>query len=55
MVVEQIHREDALPPERAVLAGTVETAVNALWDAPPLIISAPSTATLADKYSTTQC
>ncbi len=28
---------DAVPPERAVLAGTVETAVNALWDAPPLI------------------
>ena len=26
-----------LPLERAVLAGTVETAVNALWDAPPLI------------------
>src|SRR3954447_25084636 len=25
-----------LPLERAVLAGTVETAVNALWDAPPL-------------------
>jgi threonine dehydrogenase-like Zn-dependent dehydrogenase len=28
---------DAMPPERAVLAGTVETAVNALWDAAPLI------------------
>lgn len=28
---------DGVPPERAVLAGTVETAVNALWDAPPLI------------------
>jgi NADPH:quinone reductase-like Zn-dependent oxidoreductase len=28
---------DEVPPERAVLAGTVETAVNALWDAPPLI------------------
>ncbi|WP_433273887.1 zinc-dependent alcohol dehydrogenase [Actinosynnema sp. CS-041913] len=28
---------DAVPPERAVLAGTVETAVNALWDAKPLI------------------
>lgn len=28
---------DDVPPERAVLAGTVETAVNALWDAPPLI------------------
>jgi threonine dehydrogenase-like Zn-dependent dehydrogenase len=28
---------DAVPPERAVLAGTVETAVNALWDATPLI------------------
>jgi len=26
-----------LPLERAVLAGTVETAVNALWDAPPLL------------------
>jgi threonine dehydrogenase-like Zn-dependent dehydrogenase len=26
-----------VPPARAVLAGTVETAVNALWDAPPLI------------------
>jgi threonine dehydrogenase-like Zn-dependent dehydrogenase len=26
-----------LPPRRAVLAGAVETAVNALWDAPPLI------------------
>jgi 2-desacetyl-2-hydroxyethyl bacteriochlorophyllide A dehydrogenase len=26
-----------LPPRRAVLAGTVETAVNALWDAAPLI------------------
>src|ERR1700761_9157323 len=28
---------DTVPPERAVLAGTVETAVNALWDAAPLI------------------
>jgi threonine dehydrogenase-like Zn-dependent dehydrogenase len=28
---------DDVPPHRAVLAGTVETAVNALWDAPPLI------------------
>ncbi|MGS2616783.1 dehydrogenase [Micromonospora sp. LZ34] len=28
---------DAVPPARAVLAGTVETAVNALWDAPPLL------------------
>ncbi|GLZ35794.1 dehydrogenase [Lentzea sp. NBRC 105346] len=28
---------DDVPPERAVLAGTVETAVNALWDAKPLI------------------
>lgn len=28
---------DGVPPERAVLAGTVETAVNALWDAAPLI------------------
>jgi threonine dehydrogenase-like Zn-dependent dehydrogenase len=26
-----------VPPMRAVLAGAVETAVNALWDAPPLI------------------
>ncbi|MDX6296702.1 MAG: hypothetical protein QOI51_559 [Nocardioidaceae bacterium] len=26
-----------VPPARAVLAGTVETAVNALWDAPPLL------------------
>ncbi len=26
-----------VPPDRAVLAGTVETAVNALWDAVPLI------------------
>jgi threonine dehydrogenase-like Zn-dependent dehydrogenase len=28
---------DAVPPSRAVLAGTVETAVNALWDARPLL------------------
>ncbi|MFC4529352.1 zinc-dependent alcohol dehydrogenase [Sphaerisporangium dianthi] len=28
---------EAVPPARAVLAGTVETAVNALWDAAPLI------------------
>jgi threonine dehydrogenase-like Zn-dependent dehydrogenase len=28
---------DGLPPSRAVLAGTVETAVNALWDAAPLV------------------
>jgi threonine dehydrogenase-like Zn-dependent dehydrogenase len=28
---------DAVPPDRAVLAGTVETAVNALWDAAPLV------------------
>lgn len=28
---------DAVPPERAILAGTVETAVNALWDAAPLV------------------
>ena len=28
---------DDVPPERAVLAGTVETAVNALWDAGPLV------------------
>lgn len=26
---------DAVPTARAVLAGTVETAINALWDAPP--------------------
>ncbi|MCY9783459.1 zinc-binding alcohol dehydrogenase [Nocardiopsis sp. EMB25] len=28
---------DGVPPGRAVLAGTVETAVNALWDARPLV------------------
>ncbi|HVQ59591.1 MAG TPA: zinc-binding alcohol dehydrogenase [Solirubrobacterales bacterium] len=28
---------EEVPPTRAVLAGTVETAVNALWDAAPLI------------------
>jgi threonine dehydrogenase-like Zn-dependent dehydrogenase len=28
---------DDVPPARAVLTGTVETAVNALWDAAPLI------------------
>jgi 2-desacetyl-2-hydroxyethyl bacteriochlorophyllide A dehydrogenase len=28
---------DDVPPERAVLAGTVETAVNAVWDAAPLV------------------
>jgi threonine dehydrogenase-like Zn-dependent dehydrogenase len=28
---------DGVPAERAVLAGTVETAVNALWDARPLL------------------
>ena len=28
---------DGVPPARAVLAGTVETALNARWDAPPLI------------------
>ena len=28
---------DEVPPERAILAGTVETAVNALWDAGPLV------------------
>ncbi|GAA2337256.1 zinc-binding alcohol dehydrogenase [Streptomyces cuspidosporus] len=28
---------DAVPAARAVLAGTVETAVNALWDAAPLL------------------
>jgi threonine dehydrogenase-like Zn-dependent dehydrogenase len=28
---------DGVPPRRAVLAGTVETAINALWDVPPLI------------------
>jgi len=26
-----------VPPSRAVLAGTVETAINALWDAAPLV------------------
>jgi threonine dehydrogenase-like Zn-dependent dehydrogenase len=28
---------DDVPARRAVLAGGVETAVNALWDAPPLL------------------
>jgi threonine dehydrogenase-like Zn-dependent dehydrogenase len=28
---------DDMPPARAVLAGTVETAINALWDAGPLV------------------
>jgi threonine dehydrogenase-like Zn-dependent dehydrogenase len=28
---------DDVPPTRAVLAGTVETAVNAMWDAAPLL------------------
>jgi hypothetical protein len=28
---------DAVPAHRAVLAGTVETAVNAVWDAAPLV------------------
>jgi threonine dehydrogenase-like Zn-dependent dehydrogenase len=28
---------DSVPARRAVLAGTVETAVNALWDAAPLV------------------
>ena len=28
---------EGVPPGRAVLAGTVETAVNALWDAAPLV------------------
>jgi len=28
---------EAVPAQRAVLAGTVETAVNALWDAAPLV------------------
>lgn len=28
---------DGVPPGRAILAGTVETAVNALWDAAPLV------------------
>jgi threonine dehydrogenase-like Zn-dependent dehydrogenase len=28
---------DDVPPERAVLTGVVETAVNALWDASPLV------------------
>src|SRR3954469_6007441 len=28
---------EGVPPARAVLAGTVETAINALWDAGPLV------------------
>jgi len=28
---------DGVPPDRAVLAGTVETAVNALWDGAPMV------------------
>lgn len=28
---------EGVPPDRAVLAGTVETAINALWDGAPLI------------------
>jgi NADPH:quinone reductase-like Zn-dependent oxidoreductase len=28
---------ETVPPRRAVLAGAVETAINALWDAPPLL------------------
>jgi threonine dehydrogenase-like Zn-dependent dehydrogenase len=28
---------DGVPPARAVLAGTVETAVNAVWDAAPML------------------
>jgi threonine dehydrogenase-like Zn-dependent dehydrogenase len=28
---------DGVPPARALLAGTVETAINALWDAAPLV------------------
>ena len=28
---------ESVPPARAVLAGTVETAVNALWDAAPMV------------------
>ena len=32
-----IELPDGVPPRRAVLAGTVETAVNALWDAAPLV------------------
>lgn len=28
---------EGVPPDRAVLAGTVETAINALWDAAPLL------------------
>src|SRR4051812_35386043 len=28
---------EGIPPGRAVLAGTVETAVNAMWDAAPLL------------------
>src|SRR5215207_2709998 len=33
---------DDVPPARAVLAGTVETAVNALWDAAPLLARFPA-------------
>ncbi len=28
---------EGVPPARAVLAGTVETAINALWDAAPAV------------------
>lgn len=28
---------DGVPPERAILTGTVETALNAVWDAAPLV------------------
>ena len=28
---------DDVPPERAILTGTVETAVNAVWDAAPMV------------------
>jgi threonine dehydrogenase-like Zn-dependent dehydrogenase len=36
--VEAVHVvPDDVPAQRAVLAGTVETAVNALWDAAPLV------------------
>ena len=36
--VDAVHLvPEDVPPTRAVLAGTVETAVNALWDAAPLV------------------
>jgi threonine dehydrogenase-like Zn-dependent dehydrogenase len=35
--VEAVVVPDDVPPARAVLAGTVETAVNGLWDAAPMV------------------